>query len=123
MFEGRVSAITNQYLFIDTVDFGLIKAPPTPGVQTGTRVWLAVRPEKLSISKDPISSESTTSIKGVVTDLGYYGNRTIYRVATNTTNIIEISAQNQFRASAPTLDSRDDVFVSWDPTNSIVLKE
>ena len=123
MFEGNVSAITNQYLLIDTVDFGVIKAPPTPGVQTGTRVWLAVRPEKIAISKEPVSSEFTTSIKGVVTDLGYYGNRTIYRVATNTSNVIEISAQNQFRASVPTLDSSDEVFVSWDVTNSIVLKE
>ena len=123
MFEGTVSHITNEHLLIDTGDFGVIKASPTPGVNEGNQVWLAVRPEKIAISKESITSETTTCIKGVVTDLGYYGNRTIYRVTTETSAVIEISAQNQFRASEPTLDSEDEVFVSWDLANSIVLKE
>lgn len=123
MFEGTVSQIANEHLLIDTGDFGVIKASPTPGVNEGNQVWLAVRPEKITISKESITSETTTCIKGVVTDLGYYGNRTIYRVTTETSAVIEISAQNQFRASEPILDSEDEVFVSWDLANSIVLKE
>ena len=95
----------------------------TPGANVGSRVWLAVRPEKITISNESLVSEDTTCIKGVISDLGYYGNRTVYRVTTDTSSVVEISAQNQLRTSEPALGLADEVFVSWDLTNSIVLKE
>ena len=123
MFEGSVSQVTHNHLLIDTADIGIVSAPQTPGANVGSRVWLAVRPEKITISNEPLMSEDTTCIKGVISDLGYYGNRTVYRVTTDTSSVVEISAQNQLRTSEPALGLADEVFVSWDLTNSIVLKE
>ena len=123
MFEGSVSQVTHNHLLIDTADIGTVSAPQTPGTNVGSRVWLAVRPEKITINNEPLVSEDTTCIKGVISDLGYYGNRTVYRVTTDTSSVVEISAQNQLRTSEPALGLADEVFVSWDLTNSIVLKE
>ena len=123
MFEGSVSQVTHNHLLIHTADIGMVNAPQTPGANVGSRVWLAVRPEKITISNESLVSKDTTCIKGVISDLGYYGNRTVYRVTTDTSSVVEISAQNQLRTSEPALGLADEVFVSWDLTNSIVLKE
>ena len=123
MFEGNVSQVTGNLLLVHTADIGMVNAPRALGANVGSRVWLAVRPEKIAITIEPMVSEDTTCLKGVISDVGYYGNRTIYRVTTDTSTVVEISAQNQLRASEPALGLADEVFVSWDLTNSIVLRE
>ncbi|MEC7767353.1 MAG: ABC transporter ATP-binding protein, partial [Pseudomonadota bacterium] len=57
-----------------------LKAYTDKTINIGDKVGIAVRPEKISISKDlPVDANITIS-KGIVWDLAYYGNHSIYRV-------------------------------------------
>ena len=47
--------------------------------ETGTSAWVAVRPEKISISKERPEDPELTVVRGVVWDLAYYGNLSLYR--------------------------------------------
>jgi putrescine transport system ATP-binding protein len=123
MFEGVVSSIEQNRLLIQTADSGVLKANLIDGLKAGDRVWVAVRPEKIAISKEPVQADRTVCIKGRVWDLGYYGNRSIYRVKTDTDTVIQVSAQNQMRSTKRVVDWEDEVYVSWDLESSIVLKE
>ena len=87
----------------------------------GDKVGIAVRPEKISISKDlPVDANITVS-KGIVWDLAYYGNHSIYRVKTESGRIVQVSTQNHKRSSEHLVEWNDEVYLSWEQNSSIVL--
>ena len=124
MFEGTVSSVHEDLMLVETADSDtLLKAIPAEGINAGDRLWIAVRPEKISITKEPLLSDRTVCLKGTVWDLGYYGSRSVYRIKTATGKYIQVSAQNQLRTSTHAVEWEDEVYVSWDLDSSIVLEE
>ena len=123
MIEGVVAHKDEAQMLIDTADCGALKALPSPGVAPGDRVWVAVRPEKVAISKEPAASATATCLQGRVCDLGYFGKHSIYRVQVGASTFIQSHAQNSRRTAQRTLDWRDEVYVSWRRSSSIVLTE
>ena len=93
-------------------------APPR-----GSDCWVAVRPEKIFISKEHPGAEDRTVLRGVVEDLGYFGNLSVYRVRLASGRVLEVSGQNRVRRATKTLDWDDEVFVSWDVRSAIVLRD
>jgi putrescine transport system ATP-binding protein len=91
----------------------------SPGV--GSQRWLAVRPEKIFIDKEPPPSTDRTVLSGTVLDLGYFGNLSIYRVQLPTGTVLQVSAQNRHRTAKRTVEWDDDVYVSWDVASAILL--
>ncbi len=89
---------------------------------TGSQCWLAVRPEKIIIDKDTPSADERTVLKGIVLDLGYFGNLSIYRVQLPTGIVLQVSAQNRRRTAHRTVEWDDEVYVSWDIASAIVLE-
>jgi len=87
----------------------------------GQQVCLAVRPEKIRLSKTPCTDSGTNCIKGVVWELGYLGNQSIYRIKTGTGAILVVSAQNRRRTAEWGIDWSDEVFASWDADSCILL--
>ncbi len=96
-----------------------LEQPREPG-STG---WLAVRPEKIFISKERPEGDSRTVLRGVVEDLGYFGNLSVYRVRLPSGKILQVSGQNRVRTARKTVEWDDEVFVSWDVGSAIVLDE
>jgi putrescine transport system ATP-binding protein len=58
-----------------------------------------------------------------VEDLAYYGNRSLYRVRTQSGQVIQVSAQNYQRSAELLLEWDDEVFLSWESGCSVVLTE
>ncbi len=90
-------------------------------VEVGAERWIAVRPEKIFISKEAPVRENLTVLKGLVHDLGYFGNLSVYRVALENGSMLQVSGQNRQRSATKTLEWDDDVFVSWDTSSAILL--
>jgi len=89
----------------------------------GSRQWVAVRPEKILISKEAPTSGDLTVLKGVVHDLGYFGNLSVYRVKLDSGMMLQVSGQNRRRSASKSLEWDDEVFVSWDISSAILLAE
>lgn len=124
LFQGKVTQVNDKILFIEGLDSNtILKAESTKETGIGTNVWVAVRPEKISISRNPNESDGQTSLKGVVWDIGYYGNLSIYRVKTEDGTIVQVSSQNFKRLAEREIDWDDEVYVSWDTSSCIVLTE
>ncbi len=87
----------------------------------GSRCVIGVRPEKLLISTEAPTGQDLTVTRGVVEDLAYYGNRSLYRVRTQNDSVIQVSAQNYQRSAELLLEWDDEVFLSWDSGCSVVL--
>ncbi len=124
LFDGKVSRITGNILEIECLEVeATVKATITNTTQENDKLTIAIRPEKISISKEPPEGEDISVLKGVVWDLGYYGNLSIYRVRTKSGKIIQVSAQNRIRTAERVLEWDEEVYLSWDIQSSVVLTE
>ena len=92
-------------------------------LETGTRVCVALRPEKILISKEPPPGNDRPTIPGVVFDLAYFGNLSLYRVRIRGEKILEVSAQNRRREARRYLEWDDEVHLSWDRSSALVLTD
>jgi putrescine transport system ATP-binding protein len=92
-------------------------------LSVGQKIRIGVRPEKLLISRVEPEQAGLTITRGVVEDLAYYGNRSIYRVRSRSGRVIEVSTQNYQRSAKLLLEWDDEVFLSWDSSCSVVLTE
>jgi len=124
LFQGKVTQVNGNIMLIEGAESNtLLKAESTQETAIGTNVWVAVRPEKISITRNPNEADGQTSLKGVVWDISYYGNLSIYRVKTEDGTIVQVSSQNFKRLAEREIDWDDEVYVSWDTSSSIVLTE
>jgi putrescine transport system ATP-binding protein len=90
----------------------------TPGQQ----VWIALRPEKIRLSKQPTGSGRCNELRGEVYQLGYLGNRCTYQVKTTTGKLVTVFAQNERRTSEWSIDWSDQVYVSWSADAAVLLQ-
>ncbi len=92
----------------------------------GSRQWIAVRPEKIFINKEPpvddVTGGGRTVLKGIVEDLAYFGNLSLYRVELVSGKVLQVSGQNRVRTARKTVEWDDEVFVSWDIRSAILLE-
>ena len=89
----------------------------------GQQVWVAIRPEKIQLSKTPIADARTNQLKGTVWELGYLGNRSTYRIKTETGKLVTVFAQNDRRTSEWSIDWSDEVYLSWTANCAVVLHQ
>ncbi len=124
LLDGKVSRITGNILEIECPEVeATVKAYSLDTIQHNDQLTIAVRPEKIMISKEPPEGEDISVLKGVVWDLGYYGNLSIYRVQTESGKVIQVSAQNRIRSAERVLEWDEEVYLSWDIQSSVVLTE
>jgi len=124
MFEGTVADVGDGNISVDSDD---ASAPLTgltdKTMQTGDEVCIAVRPEKIYISDHEPDNDEDTRLSGVVHDLGYLGNLSLYHIRLKSGKIVQVSAQNRRRSAERHLEWDDEVFISWRPRSSVVLTE
>jgi putrescine transport system ATP-binding protein len=124
MFEGTVDAVTDGSISVsaDEADSPL-SGLTDRSMQIGDKVCIAVRPEKIYISDNEPENPEDTRLAGVVHDLGYLGNLSIYRIRLKSGKIVQVSAQNRRRSAERHLEWDDEVFMSWRPRSAVVLTD
>ena len=100
-----------------------LKAKTEGSFSASDEVTIAVRPEKISVSQERPEGDNLTITKGTVEDLAYYGNRSVYRVRSQSGRIIQVSAQNNQRSEQLVLEWDDAVYLSWNSSCNVVLSE
>ena len=124
MFEGRVIEDGAGHLIVRGgkhegkfyIDHGV-------SVKEGTKVWVAIRPEKIKISKTPAAEPGPNQLRGVVHDVGYLGNISTYRVEMANGKIVEVTHPNQSRPKngQHEVDWEDEVHLSWAPSSAVIM--
>src|ERR1700675_1797017 len=102
LFDGEVSSRDYNRLTIATRDAGtiMVAAPRQP--VTKTIVSVAIRPEKVKLSRrgpvsDAANSHAINRLEGVVTDVGYLGGLTTYKVKLESGGVVRSSMANTAR--------------------------
>ena len=124
MFEGRVLGNGPAGLDVHSDEAGVaMSVHHDAELPVDTQVCVAVRPEKIMISKDAPQGDGNTVIKGIVLELGYFGNLSVYLIKTATGKVVRVSAQNRIRSAKRTLAWDDEVFLSWDRASAVLLTD
>jgi len=121
-FTGTVTEIAEDTIsvYCDEIGTSLLALGQHP-VDIGQSVDIAVRPEKIFIGKSEPEDAIHARLKGVVDDLGYLGNRSLYRIKLEGGRIVQVSSQNRRRSANRFLEWDDDVWISWRPRSAVVL--
>jgi putrescine transport system ATP-binding protein len=124
LFEGTIEGGTPGHLVVRSAEAGCTLIVDDVGrFGNGQRVWVALRPEKIRLSKEPIARDAANQIKGTVWELGYLGNRSTYRIKTETGKLVTVFAQNDRRTSEWSIDWSDEVYLSWTANCAVVLHQ
>ena len=124
MFEGTVDGGVPGNVVVRSAEAGCDLVVDDAGrFNHGQRVWVSLRPEKIRLSKQPLAREATNQIKGMVWELGYLGNRSTYRIKTETGKMVTVFAQNDRRTAEWSIDWSDEVYLSWTADCAVVLHQ
>ena len=124
LFEGTVKDSEPGLITVGSAEAGCDLIVDELGrFGSGQRVWVALRPEKIRLSKEPVAGSRVNQIKGMVWELGYLGNRSTYRIKTETGKMVTVFAQNDRRTSEWSIDWSDEVYLSWSANCAVLLQQ
>ena len=123
LLEGVVTGQSQGLLVVHSAELGGDLLVDDVGrYHPGQKVWVAIRPEKIRLGKTPESGPRRNLFKGVVWELGYLGNRSVYQVKTTSGKVLSAFAQNERRTLDWSIDWSDEVYLSWDAEASVLLE-
>ncbi len=121
-FDGRVSAIEKGVAQVDIAGLGTVSSANfNPGLAVGSTVYMAIRPEKLTLS-DSEPKETGHKAAGQLDKAAYLGERSHYYVQLDgVAEPVAISAQNRQRAESGPEEKRT-VWLSWEDNAFVILE-
>ncbi|OAN44716.1 ABC transporter ATP-binding protein [Paramagnetospirillum marisnigri] len=121
MFEARVAGDRDGRLVVHCPelahDLTIDHAAP---LAAGTPVTVMVRPEKVAITRD-MPAEGLNWAEGVVSDIAYLGDVSIFHVRLASGHKIEALQTNRRHTDEQKLTWDDKVYLGWHPANALVL--
>jgi putrescine transport system ATP-binding protein len=128
LFDGEVTSHEHHRLTIATRDGGAIVVAEPRQPITKPAVTVAIRPEKVKLSRrgpvsDAANSQAINRLEGVVTDVGYLGGSTVYKVKLDSGAVVRSSMANTARMDRD-IYSVDQRVVAWfTPDDCVVLEQ
>jgi putrescine transport system ATP-binding protein len=120
-FEGRLVEDEPSYVRIGCddleapiyVDHGVSSAP-------GATVWAAIRPEKITISREkPDATDNWAS--AVVQDIAYMGDMSIYLLRLDSGKVVRVTQPNIYRHAEDRITWEERVYLQWYPESPVVV--
>lgn len=123
-FEAHVKSSTPKavQLHLPALD-KVVAARPMAGLNIGQLVTLALRPEKIMISRHVLKGPNVW--QGKVIGVAYFGKDSLYRVALASGQVVNVHAVNVQRSDqhGHVADWDDAVWLSFEPASAIILTE
>ena len=123
VFEGRIEVDEPDHVIVQSDEAGVplfighgVAAAP------GARVWVAIRPEKMHISRDD-PGQQHNCVGGIVQEVAYMGDFSIYLVEIGGGKSVRVTQPNLTRGNPERILWDEKVFVYWDDTSAVVVTE
>ena len=126
IFEGRMVVDEPDRAVIDCPEIGRIFLNHGVTGSNSSGLWVAIRPEKISLSKpgQAVSKDSpdgANQADGIIRGMSYLGDITIYEVELTTGRRIRVSRPNLSRTDQDDFTWDEPVSMHWHPTSPVVL--
>ncbi|MBS0272511.1 MAG: polyamine ABC transporter ATP-binding protein [Proteobacteria bacterium] len=120
-FEGRIVEDERDHILVESEEAGCeLYVSHSADAPLGAQVKVAIRPEKIMIATTPPEQKRNTT-KGIVKDVGYLGDVSIYHVELEGGKIILATQPNLVRLAERPVTWDDEVYLFWRAENSIIL--
>jgi putrescine transport system ATP-binding protein len=121
LFEGRVGDTTGV---IEGTALGRLRVTEKIDAEPNTTVWVAVRPEKISLvpAGEPMQrANAENGVLATVIDIGYLGDLSLYKLRTETGVPLQAAIANIGPLTARAIGWNDKVWLSFAQEAAIVL--
>ena len=121
-FEGVLQQNTDQGAIIHCPELGHTIIAGRNGLAAeGALVTVMVRPEKMRIVTRDAGNDGPNMIRGIITDIGYLGDMSIFHVQLESGRIIKTSQLNFQHTQERKFTWDDEVTLNWHPDDAVVL--
>jgi putrescine transport system ATP-binding protein len=121
LIEGEVKTTEPNGTLIESAGAGPLRVVQSIEAEAGARVWVAVRPEKVRIAREPPAPAHENCLSGRVTESGYLGDLSIYKVRLAGGQVMKASVANLTRLVERPIGWEDQVWLSWAADAAIIL--
>ena len=120
LIEGRVTAVYPSFVMVEREGMRLrvAHAPVAPGP-----IAVALRPEKIRLLHAVPDGSFENGAAGTVTDIGYLGTVSHYKVRLDDGLVLKAAVMNEQREAARAIHVNDRVWLSWTPEAGVLLTE
>ncbi len=80
-----------------------------------------MRPEKVRIHREP-GVEGRICVHGRVSQIAYYGDTSHVFVILDSGRTISVNFQNEARSALPAIEVGQELWCSWDPCDTLILR-
>jgi spermidine/putrescine ABC transporter ATP-binding subunit len=131
MFEGKLESDKPEEAAINCPDLDPypVHLPHAVAGQEKSTVWVAIRPEKMTLQKDapeppsvPKCPAAHNVAKGEIKEISYLGDISIFHVLLTSGRLIRISRPNRSRWDQDDFGWGEKVWVSWAGSSAVVLQ-
>ncbi|MBB3313072.1 putrescine transport system ATP-binding protein [Rhizobium sp. BK196] len=123
IFDGKVTMSGNGAVEL-AVESGFtirIAAPETLAV--GNTVGVAIRPEKIRVTRAAPLNASINAAKGEIWDIAYLGDMTVFHIRLPSGKFVRASSLNAQRSVDDPFTYDQEVWVSFDENGGVLLKD
>ena len=117
LFEGRVG---DDRVSIEG-GAGRLRVAAAIAAEPGTSVWIAVRPERMCISREKPLPDLENCLAATVVEVGYLGDLSVYQLRTAGGARIKAAMANSGREADRAFGQGESVWLSFSPDAGIVL--
>ncbi|MDP1697879.1 MAG: polyamine ABC transporter ATP-binding protein [Xanthomonadaceae bacterium] len=121
LVEGKIDEDQKDYITIRApiLDHAICVGHGVTGYE-GQEVALALRPEKLVLSKDE-PAQRYNKTRGVIEDIAYFGSHSVYHVRLPGGERLMANSANAQRWASDRFTWEDEIWLSWDDQAGVVL--
>jgi putrescine transport system ATP-binding protein len=121
LIEGRIADAGASGTGIASTAAGQLRGLSCPDAKPGDTVWVALRPEKIRIGREPPLTTGENCVAGRVENIAYLGDLSIYRVRLDSGFVLKAAAANVTPLLERPIDWDDRVWLTWAPEAAMVL--
>jgi putrescine transport system ATP-binding protein len=121
LFEGRVAATTPNDTVIEAAGGGRMRVAQPIDAAPGTTVWVALRPEKIGLVRQPPADAGENCLAGRVHDIAYLGDTSVYKVRLDDGRDVKATAANRLRLIKRPIAFDERVWLTWPAEAAVVL--
>jgi ABC-type Fe3+/spermidine/putrescine transport system ATPase subunit len=119
LFKG---VLHGTFLAIEGLgNFDIVSPAGKPWAFDGAHIFMSIRPEKIRISKQPLTGFSNM-LQGTVKSIVYHGRSTQYNVKLKNDSIVQVFEQNEEHFPQEVIDYDNPVFLYWQKENVVLLE-
>ncbi|HET6839121.1 MAG TPA: ABC transporter ATP-binding protein [Bradyrhizobium sp.] len=127
IFEGQITSREGGRLAMSTKDAGTIVVAEPRAPMAKANACIAIRPEKIKLSRrgpvpDAANAHAINRLEGIVTDVGYLGGLTTYKVKLDAGAVLRSSMANTARLDLDAYNAGQRVTAWFSPDDCVVLE-